>query len=423
MLAVLAANVGSHTPVTQAGVVWGAADRRAYSQPAVAAISRRRARGVSRVTPKLRLAIVTALAAVAIVGCRGSSGGSASPTARPTQSPTYAAATTLSTSASASPTTSPVVSPAAPTTPGAADVAPTQTPVDQTPALCASGAEVAPAATVAADDLVELSGLAASGIDDGVYWAHNDSGDTARIFAMDTNGASLATYTLAGADAIDWEDIAIGADASRDASEIYVGDIGDNGHNRPNIVIYRLREPAINRSNAPTVATLDGVQRLTFTYPDGPHDAETLMIDNVSGDLIIVTKDAAGSEIFRAPGTLDAGSTFTLEIIGRIDFSQRKQHVELPPDAPLIARAGGAFATGGDISAAGDLIAIRTYSAVWLWTRAPGQSIAAALAAAPCEGPSAAEQQGEAIAFERSGAGYVTSSEGAHPPLHRFEAP
>ena len=66
--------------------------------------------------------------------------------------------------------------------------------------------------------------------------------------------------------AVDWEDIAI------DGKTIYIGDIGDNAAVRPSIVVYRVTEPAL---------TAKSVNATTFTlrYPDGPHDAEALMVD------------------------------------------------------------------------------------------------------------------------------------------------
>ena len=57
-------------------------------------------------------------------------------------------------------------------------------------------------------ELEELSGLAASRQHADVLWAHNDSGDTARIFAIDLTGALRATVDVDVAKAIDWEDIA-----------------------------------------------------------------------------------------------------------------------------------------------------------------------------------------------------------------------
>src|SRR5437016_3618567 len=57
------------------------------------------------------------------------------------------------------------------------------------------------------DALTELSGIAASRAQPGVYYAHNDSGDSPRIFALDGAGAELAQLCLAGATNVDWEDI------------------------------------------------------------------------------------------------------------------------------------------------------------------------------------------------------------------------
>ena len=66
--------------------------------------------------------------------------------------------------------------------------------------------------------------------------------------------------TLAGADAVDWEDI-----AAQDGV-LYVGDIGDNAARRPEIVVYRLSEPG--------AAGDVEAERLVLHYADGPHDAE-----------------------------------------------------------------------------------------------------------------------------------------------------
>ena len=48
----------------------------------------------------------------------------------------------------------------------------------------------------------EASGVAASRRYGNVLWVHNDSGDTNRVFAIATNGASFATYVLGGAEAV-----------------------------------------------------------------------------------------------------------------------------------------------------------------------------------------------------------------------------
>lgn len=83
----------------------------------------------------------------------------------------------------------------------------------------------------------------------------------------------------------------------------------------------------------------------------------------------------------------------------------------------------GQLVTGGDVSPDGSLVALRTYGQVLVWDRAPGQSVADALAGRACQAPAPAELQGEALAFTPDGRGYATLSEGVNPALNRFHLP
>ena len=74
--------------------------------------------------------------------------------------------------------------------------------------------------------IAEASGMAPSAIDAEVVWLHNDSGDTARVFGVTLDGDLVATVTLAGVVAWDWEDMAAGP--CGDQRCLYIGDIGDN---------------------------------------------------------------------------------------------------------------------------------------------------------------------------------------------------
>ena len=51
--------------------------------------------------------------------------------------------------------------------------------------------------------VVELSGLAASRAHPGVFYAHNDSGDSPRFFAFDGSGATIGEFVLQGIAAVD----------------------------------------------------------------------------------------------------------------------------------------------------------------------------------------------------------------------------
>lgn len=284
---------------------------------------------------------------------------------------------------------------------------------------------------IASTDVIETSGIAASRRDDNILWAHNDSGDEARFFAIDrTTGAQLATFTLAGVTAIDWEDMAIGPGPVEEAPYLYLADIGDNAAQRPEVTVYRVREPEVtNQPDTPSAQKIVDVDTLTFRYPDHPHDAETFMVDPVNGDLIIVTKELSTgvSFVFRAPspdGVSPSGpvGAHTLTQVGQIDFKSLRSSFLPGPDTPPLVAGVPFLPTGGDISPDGSLVIIRTYGSIWVWTRPEGATAWEAFSSSPAEVPPETEQQGEAIAFDPDGAGYVTVSEGSNPPLHHFRA-
>src|SRR6476619_6236933 len=102
---------------------------------------------------------------------------------------------------------------------------------DVSPPMCGSCAAAdwgtpSPIGTIPAVQLPELSGLAASRLHPGTLYAHNDSGDYARFFAIDESGRFLAQIDLPGATSIDWEDIAVARCPTGWC--VFVADIGDN---------------------------------------------------------------------------------------------------------------------------------------------------------------------------------------------------
>jgi hypothetical protein len=295
----------------------------------------------------------------------------------------------------------------------------TLTPAERAAALCSSAAQPV-TVTVQSRELVEASGIVASRAHDGVLWTHNDSGDTARVIAIARDGTARGVFDLAGADAIDWEDMAIGPGPLGVADHLYMGDIGDNAAERSEIVVYRIAEPDLDIARASPA--LDGAERITLRYADGPHDAETLLVDPISGHLVIVTKEivAGDSGVYVASAEALATGSSTLERAGTIAKTTLTSTKTPPDDASALVRGVGWLPTGGEISPDGALIAIRTYASVFIWPRQDGQTVAEALAGAPCEAPSAIETQGEAIAFTPDGGGYYTVSEGANPTLYRF---
>lgn len=240
--------------------------------------------------------------------------------------------------------------------------------------------------TVRSSQTPELSGLVLSRSQPGVLWTHNDSGDRPRVFALRADGTVLADLDVPGAQALDWEDIAIRG------RTLYLGDIGDNARQRRTIDVYRVAEPRV-----PAAGTTAPATRLRLRYPDGAHDAETLLVDPRSGAIVIVTKELDGrSGVYVARGS-------RLRLAARIDLGL------------------GSLATGGDVSADGRVIAIRTYGSVFVWRRARGTSLAKALRGKPCVSPTPLrEGQGEALALTRDGRALFTVPEGLGAAIRRY---
>src|SRR5262245_14822208 len=97
--------------------------------------------------------------------------------------------------------------------------------------------------TVNIAGLAEASGVQSSRNNANVLWTHNDSGHPAQVFAIDTQGRLLGTYTTPGN--TDTEDIAMGPGPVTNVIYLYLGDIGDNSAARANIKVYQMPEPAI----------------------------------------------------------------------------------------------------------------------------------------------------------------------------------
>lgn len=247
--------------------------------------------------------------------------------------------------------------------------------------------------------ITESSGLVASRSYPEILWTHNDSDDGPYLYALGVHGAAIGRWMVAGADALDWEDIAIGPGPRTGRWYIYVGDIGDNETGRDHVVVYRVEEP----DPFTGATTTRPAQALRLVYPDRPHDAEALLVHPVTGDLYIVTKDFSGLAIvFKAAAPLTRDNA--LVRLRRMDL-----------DGAL----GGI--TAGDISPDGTRLALATYSGAFefylpedsssfddIWIQEP-RSIAIG-----------GRAQGEAIAYGANGKSLFTTSEGRFSPLLRL---
>ena len=198
-------------------------------------------------------------------------------------------------------------------------------------------------------DITESSGLVASKCQPGVFWTHNDSGDDAYIYGITQTGATLGRWKVPGAQNIDWEDIAEYKDASGRCF-IYVGDIGDNRSKMTEHIVYRVREPLVtpddSASNKKGPLSTEPTELLRFTYPDGAHNAETLMVNPTNGDIYVVTKRQTGpAGVYRLRHEFGDGRIARAEKVGDLSV----------PAVP------NGLITGGDISQDGRRIIICDY--------------------------------------------------------------
>lgn len=137
--------------------------------------------------------------------------------------------------------------------------------------------------------IVESSGLV---VRDGLFVTVNDSGDSGRVFVVDRTGRTVGTTS--------WSDEPTDVEALAPAGpgRVWVGDIGDNAASRDDVEVLRVPYGRGDRQVEPTTFTL--------VYPDGPHDAETLLADPRSGRLLVVSKDVFGGTVYAAPRRLSA---------------------------------------------------------------------------------------------------------------------
>lgn len=239
-----------------------------------------------------------------------------------------------------------------------------------------------PVCRITDDRIAELSGLAS----DGKRWfAVNDGGSRLEVFVLNRQCA-VQRVIAAKVDPYDVEDLALAADGT-----LWLADIGDNRKQRETVALHRL-----------TAGGRAVLHRLT--YPDGPHDAEALLLDR-TGTPYIVTKNAVGETgVYRPMGDLRSPGPTPLEQIGTVTLDATDT-----PGGP-VGGAGSLLVTGGAVSPDGTVVALRTYTDAYLYP-APDGDIIAALYADPVRIPLQKEQQGEAIALEPDGT-LLSASEG-----------
>jgi len=245
--------------------------------------------------------------------------------------------------------------------------------------------------------LTESSGVAVSRAHAGILWTHNDSGDGPYLYATDLNGTDRGALRVPGAEAVDWEDIALGPCPRQPGDCLYVGDTGDNLERRARVTIYAVPEPDPPLTAADTQRVTSPALALSLYYPDGPRDVEALYVSPRDTAVYLVSK-----------GRGRHGSA-RLYRVDRVAWDTRGHvRAEFVQTLPIVpGRAAGRFVTGAAVRADGGLVAIRTYAEVYFFTPGPGGLLT------PADRPVCSiaelERLGEGIGFLRDSSLVLTS--------------
>ncbi|MGC0363610.1 hypothetical protein ABH922_001594 [Rhodococcus sp. 27YEA15] len=241
--------------------------------------------------------------------------------------------------------------------------------------------------------LEELSGMAVIGTS---IYGIGDSGSDDRVAELDSN-CQVRRWIPVGTPRIDVEDM-----ASTEDGRLWLADIGDNTAVRTNIALIGL-DPQTGATSTHSL-----------TYPDRAHDAEALLLQK-DGLPIVVTKDYMGNSGIYTPRNretvyeLGTGAPTPLAKVGTLTMTPTRT------TGGPIPYAGTMAITGGAVSKDGKVVALRTYTDVYIYF-APDGDVVKALKTTPVRVPAPDEPQGEAIAFTDEG-DLLSGSEQLRGPL------
>lgn len=225
----------------------------------------------------------------------------------------------------------------------------------------------------------EISGIADSKLNPGYIWAEEDGGNPPQLYLLSHSGKLNKKIFIKRAVNRDWEEMQLSD------GKIYIGDIGDNNRVYDEYYFYFFNEPSVS------VDTISTLEKISFKYSDGPHDAEAFLIDPQTRDIIIITKRDNPSLLYK------------------ISYPYSTTGLNVATPAGALSFSG---VVGAALSPIGDEILIKTYLSIARFGRKQGESIALALqsASAVIAGYKV-EPQGEAIGFSLDNKGFFTLSE------------
>ncbi len=265
--------------------------------------------------------------------------------------------------------------------------------------------------------LTETSGIAASRRQPGIFWIHNDSGNSNDLYAINEDGDVLMQVGLADVDNFDFEDIAVGPGPDADADYIYIADVGNNLLVREVVYIYRIKEPTV--TSGTLELPLSAIERFDFSHenPSGGiwnRNGEALAVDPVLGDLVLIEKQLEtvngipnSSWVYRIrQQDLVEGQVILAEPI--VAIRGRYNSGTIPP-------------TAAEFSADGKVLVAKNHNEMFTWSRDADESIFDAMAEHRETDCLYQGSGGEAITVATDGSAFYSIPEGSNPEITRIE--
>ncbi len=192
--------------------------------------------------------------------------------------------------------------------------------------------------------VTECSGLVQSLRYGGVFWALGDSGSGARIVPVTIDGKLARGWpgpvAVEGCRNNDWEDIALDAKGN-----LIIADMGNNDGNRKQLMLHFVKEPR------PGARTVRPDRSLRVHYADQrsaspDYDCEAVFVSG--GRIFFLTKRRSDTRTFlyRLTGE-SAKASNPLRLVDSFDI--------------------GGMVTAADVSPDGKLVAVLTYTALWVF--------------------------------------------------------
>lgn len=240
---------------------------------------------------------------------------------------------------------------------------------------------------------------------DGLLLTHNDKGGKNELYVIDSlTGAIIKTFTINGAENVDWEDLA------ESDEHIFICNTGNNDGNRKDLSIYKLNKADFHNSNSIVVR-----ETIRFSYPDQisfatnkKHNFDCEAVVYASGNLYLFTKNRADNltVMYMLPAK---GGEYKAQRITQFNVNMRVTAADLSPDKSKLVLLGNK-----------DKI-----SSLWVFSDYNGENFFSGKKKQILLGSFDTSGQMEGVVFMNANTLYISNEEEAGVPqsLHKFTLP